>query len=146
MRKRTKGRAWAIQVAYSSLLSGKDFERSLNEFCRFRRITVANRLFTGQLLTKMQEHVDEVDSLFISHLENWSFHRLAVLDKVVLRLAVTELLFLGDIPPKVTINEYVQLARLFGTEDSPRFINGVLDAVFKSLNKAGAQAPGGSPA
>ncbi|MCE5271223.1 transcription antitermination factor NusB [bacterium] len=138
MRKRTKGRLWAIQIAYGALLSGKPTERALREFFTQRRVGPENRDFTTRLLLRMTEHTDEIDELFIGCLQNWSIHRLAVLDKLMLRLAITEFLYIGDVPPKVTINEYVQLAHFFGTEDSPRFLNGVLDAVYRSLIKSGA--------
>ncbi len=138
MRKRTKGRLWAIQIAYGALLSGKPTERALREFFTHRRVGPENRDFTSRLLLRMSEHTDQIDELFIGCLQNWSINRLAVLDKLMLRLAITEFLYIGDVPPKVTINEYVQLAHFFGTEDSPRFLNGVLDAVYRSLIKSGA--------
>lgn len=142
MRKRTKGRLWALQIAYGSLLSGKEMERSLSEFFAFRRIGRENREFTSRLLLMMQEHAGSIDELFTGHLKNWSIKRLAVIDRLILRLAVTEFMYLQDVPPKVTINEYVELAHFFGTGESPRFVNGVLDAVYKSLVKSGAVQSG----
>lgn len=145
MRKRTKSRLWAIQIAYGALLSGKKIERALGEFFTHRRIGADNREFTSRLLLRMDEHMDEIDALFTGRLQNWSIQRLAVLDKLMLRLAITEFLYIGDVPPKVTINEYVQLAHFFGTDDSPRFLNGVLDAVYKGLIQTGALLPDEDP-
>ena len=124
-----------MQVAYSSLLSGKDMDRTLEEFYDWRRIGPHNREFTTRLLSAFNEHLPEVDALLAAHLEHWSPERLALIDSIIIRLAVTEFLYLDEVPPKVTLNEYVGLARLFSTGDSSRFVNGVLDAVYKTLNK-----------
>lgn len=133
MRKRTKSRVWALQAAYSKMLSGKEVERVLDEFFEWRRIGSENRDYTRKLLKEYELHLDEVDSILADHLEHWSPVRLALLDRIIIRLAVTEFLYFQDIPPKVTINEYIALAHLFGTDESPRFVNGVLDAVYKTL-------------
>ena len=133
MRKRTKCRIWALQSFYSCLLTGKDTDRALGEFFEHRRIAPQNREFAANLVRLLSANLEKVDSLLEEHLDNWSPQRLAVLDRIMIRLAVAEFLFLEDVPPKVTINEYVQLAHQFGTEDSPRFVNGVLDAVLKNL-------------
>ncbi len=135
MRKRTKSRVWAVQAAYSNLLSGKGMDRTLEEFFNWRRIGSGNREFTKNLLSALETHLEEVDSLLAAHLENWSPVRLALLDRIIIRLAVTEFLYFEDIPSKVTINEYVGLAHLFGTDDSPRFVNGVLDAVRRTISE-----------
>lgn len=140
MRKRTKCRIWALQAFYSSLLTGKDTDQALSEFFEHRRIAPHNSEFTVNLVRRLSDNLERVDSLLERHLDNWSLQRLAVLDLIMIRLAVAEFLFLEDVPPKVTINEYVQLAHMFGTQDSPRFVNGVLDAVMKSLKKNGTAA------
>ena len=88
-----------------------------------------NRELTVRLVNMLDEHLDAVDEAIADHLKNWSPERLARLDRIILRLGAAELLYLDDIPPKVTINEYVELSRLFGTEESPGFVNGVLDAI-----------------
>ena len=140
MRKRTKSRVWAVQAAYSNLLSGKGMDRTLEEFFNWRRIGSGNREFTKKLLLALELHLEEVDSLLAAHLKNWSPVRLALLDRIIIRLAVTEFLYFEDIPPKVTINEYVGLAHLFGTDDSPRFVNGVLDAVRRTIDDKSQKA------
>jgi len=134
MRKRTKSRVWAVQAAYSNLLGAKALDRTLEEFFQWRRIGLGNREFTKKLLSALEAHLEEVDSLLAAHLKNWSPVRLALLDRIIIRLAVTEFLYFEDIPHKVTINEYVGLAHLFGTDDSPRFVNGVLDAVRRTIS------------
>lgn len=110
-------------------LSGLPGEYILKDFFRWRRIGEQNRELTIQLVDMLDEHLEEVDDAIAGYLKNWSPERLARLDRIILRLGVAELLYLDDIPPKVTINEYVELSRLFGTDDSPGFVNGVLDAI-----------------
>lgn len=142
MRKRTRARIWAVQALYGSLLSREPLDQTLENFFDRRKVGRANREFTGRLLAALQEHLEQVDSLLAAHLQNWSPSRLALLDKIVLRLAVTELLCFADVPPKVTINEYISLAHMFGTDESPRFVNGVLDAVSRALGRTAGSEPG----
>ena len=65
------------------------------------------------------------------HLQNWDFNRVAQVDQVLLRMGVCEIFFMDDIPPKVTITEMVEIAKIYSTEESSGFINGILDSVFK---------------
>ncbi len=118
-------------------LSGLPCDYILRDFFRWRRIGVQNRELTVRLVNELDEHLDEVDEAIANYLKNWSPERLARLDRIILRLGVAELLFLDDIPSKVTINEYVELSRLFGTDESPGFINGVLDAIRRDRLSAG---------
>ncbi|HLA40184.1 MAG TPA: transcription antitermination factor NusB [Candidatus Glassbacteria bacterium] len=133
MKKRTKSRVWALQAAYGMHISGRCAGRILDDFFSWRKVGAQNQELTVRLLDSLEAHLAEVDDLLASHLRNWSPQRLAVIDRLLIRLAVTELLYFEDIPPKVTINEYVSLAHVFGTDDSPRFVNGVLDAVNKTI-------------
>jgi len=83
------------------------------------------------LLETLQDNLPDVDRALQSALENWRLERLSVMDRSILRLAATELLYLEDIPPKVSIQEGIHLAEAYGGKDSPRFVNGVLDALYK---------------
>jgi len=89
------------------------------------------------LLETLSEHLPEVDLAVQGSLENWRLERLSVMDRSILRLSATELLFLEDIPPKVSIQEGIHLAEAYGGKDSPRFVNGVLDALFKGSLELG---------
>ena len=80
-----------------------------------------------------QEKIDQTISRFTEH---WDLERMAVVDRNILRLAVYELLWTGDVPPKVAINEAIEIAKKFGTRESGRFINGILDRVHKELRRA----------
>ena len=91
--------------------------------------------FAERLFLKAADARAEADVLIDKHVENWDLNRLARTDRYVLWLAIAELLYFDDIPPKVTLNEAVEVARAFGTDNSPAFVNGVLDAVLRELRE-----------
>ena len=73
------------------------------------------------------------DKLIKKNLKNWKFNRVAQLDKILLRMGICEIFFMDDIPPKASITEMVEIAKIYSTEDSSSFINGVLDSVYKEI-------------
>ncbi len=89
------------------------------------------------LFLKVIETKDEIDALIKSRVANWEFGRIAVIDKIILRIGICELLYFDDIPPKVSINEAIEIARRFSTEKSDKFVNGVLDSILDDLKKSG---------
>ncbi len=89
------------------------------------------------LFMKVIETTEELDTLIKSRVANWEFSRLAVIDKIVLRISICELLYFEDIPPKVSINEAIEIARRYSTEKSDKFVNGVLDSILDDLKKSG---------
>lgn len=89
--------------------------------------------FTTSLIEKTQNNLQEADKLISDNLKNWSLTRISKASLVILRLSVTEMMFFDDIPHKVTINEYVELAKKYSTDDDVSFINGVLASVLKQL-------------
>jgi N utilization substance protein B len=96
-----------------------------------------------RLLLKVIENREELDTLIKGRVANWEFNRLAVIDKIVLRICICELLYFEDIPPKVSINEAIEIARRFSTEKSDKFVNGVLDSVFDDLKATGRMKKSG---
>jgi transcription antitermination protein NusB len=89
----------------------------------------AVRLFADPLITGALEHRDEADTVIKKHTKNWELHRIAAVDRNILRLAIFEMLHRVDIPPIVSINEAVDIAKKFSTQDSGKFVNGILDKV-----------------
>jgi len=89
----------------------------------------ALRTFSDKLIRGTLEHRDELDKQIIKHAQNWDLHRMAVVDRNILRLAIYEMLHRLDIPPIVSINEAVDIAKKFSTEDSGKFVNGLLDKI-----------------
>jgi transcription antitermination protein NusB len=89
----------------------------------------ALRLFAEPLIRGALEHRSEADEIIKKHAQNWDLHRMAAVDRNILRLAIYEMLYREDIPPVVSINEAVDIAKKFSTQDSGRFVNGILDKV-----------------
>ncbi len=94
--------------------------------------------FARKLLLTTVEHESEIDALIKSKAVHWEFHRIALIDKLLLRIGICELKYFHDIPPKVTINEAIEVAKRFSTEKSGQFINGILDSVLNDLKKDGS--------
>jgi N utilization substance protein B len=89
----------------------------------------AIRLFADPLIRGAVEHLAELDANIAKHAKNWELHRIAAVDRNILRLAIFEMLYRDDIPPVVSINEAVDIAKKFSTQDSGKFVNGILDKV-----------------
>ena len=87
------------------------------------------RLFAEPLIRGVLEHREAIDERIKQHTKNWDFHRIAAVDRNVMRLAIFEMLYRNDIPPVVSINEAVDIAKKFSTQDSGKFVNGILDKV-----------------
>jgi N utilization substance protein B len=94
-----------------------------------------NNDFIQSLFDIVLEHVKLTEDIIRSHLENWEIDRIALIDKILLKMGICEIYFINDIPPKVTISEMVEIAKIYSTDESPVFINGILDAVFKNYIK-----------
>lgn len=92
-----------------------------------------SRKFGLELFKKTVEKMEEIDKAISSHTENWEFSRLAVIDKNIIRLGLAELYYFPDIPKKVSIDEAIELAKIYGSADSGRFVNGILDALGKDI-------------
>jgi len=94
---------------------------------------LATRVFADPLICGTLEHRPELDDLIQKHAKNWDLHRMAAVDRNILRLAIYEMLYREDIPPVVSINEAVDIAKKFSTQDSGKFVNGILDRVKSDL-------------
>ena len=91
--------------------------------------------YTYRLIESTIKKSDEVDNCIISKLKNWDLKRIALIDKLILRLSITEMFFFDDVPPKVSIVEGVEIGKIFGNSDSSAFINGVLDSIYNDLEE-----------
>ena len=94
-----------------------------------------NNDFIQSLFDIVLENMKLTENIIESHLENWEIDRVALIDKILLKMGICEIYFIDDIPPKVTISEMVEIAKIYSTDESPVFINGILDAVFKNYMK-----------
>ncbi len=134
---RSRARAWALQILYrweagESRASGS-LRDALVETTGSRRISPRRLPYVRQILRTIEDHRVEVDDAIQSSLDNWRLERLSAIDRALLRLGAAEILYLEEIPPKVSIQEAILLAEQYGGEESPRFVNGVLDALYKRL-------------
>jgi transcription antitermination factor NusB len=129
--RRTKARELAMQGLYQLDVQGPDLLELLCDF--FAEATSDNYVRNLALnWTKgTWENLAKCDELIVASTISWQFHRLSPVDKSILRLAVFQLKFCPEIPPKVVINEAIELAKKFSSDKAPAFVNGVLDAVLK---------------
>lgn len=118
----------------------------LNELKKdlFHEITDdADKLFAENLINKSIIHVNDLDERIMGKVANWEMKRIALIDKILLRIGIVELLHFPDIPPKVSINEVIEIAKIYSTSGSGKFINGILDSILNDektsgrLNKTG---------
>jgi transcription antitermination protein NusB len=138
MGSRRESREIALQFLYQWDTQSKypvTQSESLKYFWAMQDFNTGAKKFAEELVKGLLEHKEAVDTKIKAYAENWEFHRIAVVDRNILRLAIYELLFRDDIPPVVSINEAIELAKKFSTEDSGRFVNGVLDRVKKDLSR-----------
>lgn len=145
MRKRTTARECALQLLYQWDLTKAPPVESLDLFWTDRPEEPSVREFATQLVQGAIEHGAVIDEALQKYAENWELGRMAVVDRNILRLGTYELLFVDDIPAKVTINEAVELAKRFGDVDSSKFINGILDKIHKTACPAKHAATPQSP-
>ena len=132
MGKRRKGREVALQFLYQLDLHGAgDPKPHEDEFWERHPVDPDTRSFAEGLVRGSKQHQSKTDQLITQYAEHWDLERMAVVDRNILRLAVHELLWQPDVPPKVAINEAIELAKKFGTAESSRFINGLLDRILK---------------
>jgi transcription antitermination protein NusB len=135
MRGRRKAREIALQVLYSLNFVNIDVQKALDLFWGNFVAPKAAKEFAASLVQGTWEHKEELDRLIAGCSDNWSLGRMSKVDVSILRMAVFEFLYCDDIPPKVTLNEAIDLGKIFGSENSGSFINGILDALNLKLSR-----------
>lgn len=126
---RREGRELALQALYALDLNPLETRESLRLLRENVRVAAAVRAFAEELVTGVMEHREELDARIGGQSTNWSIARMTRVDLNILRIAVYELLFRNDIPKNVTMDEAIEVAKKFGSEESPAFINGLLDEI-----------------
>jgi transcription antitermination protein NusB len=130
---RRRARQRALQCLYAIEIGESTIDAILDDPIFPAQQSKSGREFVKLLLTQTVEHQEELDNYVQNQAKNWDINRLASTDRLLLRMAVCELLYFPDISPKVTINEALEISKSFSTENSSRFINGILDGVLKEL-------------
>ena len=136
MRKRTQAREYALQLLYEYDII-KDLPENLTFFWSRQEEPVDEEVrgFTEELVQGTVRYLKDIDKKVSGYAANWNLNRMAVVDRNVLRLGSFELLYLKDVPAKVSINEAVDLAKKYSGEDSGKFVNGILDRIKDECGK-----------
>ena len=143
MRASSRARGWALQGLYAWEIRGAaehDAVRVLHELFAELRVSPQNRPFAEVLVRLVAANLPRIDAAVQDALTNWTLARLSSIDRNILRIGAAELMYMEEAPPTVTIREMIRLAERYGTEESPRFVNGVLDAVGRRYANQGAAA------
>ncbi|HUU81813.1 MAG TPA: transcription antitermination factor NusB [Acidobacteriota bacterium] len=137
MGKRRRARELAIQVLFHLEFSPDDPNKAFDLICQSFNYQRSTRSFSKELVLGVCEKKKDLDKLLTEASKNWRLERMSRLDRSILRLATFEMLFREDIPPKVSIDEAVEVGKKFGSEDSGSFINGILDNIYNTLLEKG---------
>jgi N utilization substance protein B len=129
---RTKAREFAMQMLFQWDMSQQDFAKLEAKFWKSAKAANKTRAFANELFEGAAKEVSTLDEMIAKHCEHWRFERLAAIDRAILRLTIHEM-SVAETPAKVVLNEAVELAKKFSSEESGAFVNGVLDSVHKSL-------------
>jgi N utilization substance protein B len=128
---RRLARECALETLYRLELVGDEPESTIEEILARKNPSQDAETYLRRLVETVQGNQREVDTALRKHLRRWRLERLTALDRAILRMGAAELLYFDDVPPKVTINEAVDLAKKFGDDEAGSFVNGVLDSVFR---------------
>jgi len=140
VKKRTRARELALQFLYQLDLRGGDLLEEAADYVRGEERDAETARFALRLVEGTHEHRTELDGVIQRVAQNWNISRMAVIDRNVLRLATFELLHSKDVPPKVAINEAIELGKRYSTQNSGAFINGILDRIMNQLGPDKTQA------
>lgn len=134
---RRLAREWVVQFLFQTEFNPENLEQALADFWNDeeKKPVERDRTYVDEVVRGCIEKQREVDRTISKYTDNWDVDRLGVLDRVVLRVAVYEMFFRGDIPPVVSINEAVEIAKAYSGRKSGRFVNGVLDRIQKELDR-----------
>ncbi len=140
MTQRRLAREAALETLYRLDLVRGEPDDTIEEIVHRKNPSDEAETYLRRLVQAVLNNREEIDSMVVRHLRHWRFERLRYLDRAVLRIACAEMLYFDDVPPKVSINEAVDVSRKYGDDDSGRFVNGVLDAVRRrGLDGAGVR-------
>ena len=129
MGKRRRSRQFALQVLYQLDVTKQNPIRAIAQWNEHFSASEGKDEFVERIVLGVLEHCQEIDRLIEQYSENWRLERMSIVDRNILRMATFELLYCEEIPPKVTLNEAIDLGKRYGSEDSGSFINGILDRI-----------------
>jgi N utilization substance protein B len=136
MRKRTQAREYALQILYQCEVNPDALEQTIASFwIQNQPASSESRVYAENLVRGTMQNLIHIDEVISRVARNWQLSRMAIIDRNILRYATYELLFMDDIPPKVAINEAVNIAKKYSQEDSGKFVNGILDKITHTEKK-----------
>ena len=137
MGKRRLSRELTLKFLYQFELTGGELDEQIKLFLKQNSSKDDVESFMRGLVFSLLDKVKEIDEVIQKYSDHWVLDRMTVIDRNILRMGVCELLFDFSTPPKVVINEAIDIAKKYGNEDSPEFINGILDKVYKEIGQKG---------
>ena len=137
MGKRRSSRELALKFLYQSELNVGNIDEQMRFFLERSSSQDEVEAFMMELVESTLKQIKEIDEIIQKFSDNWVLDRMTVIDRNILRMGTCELLFNFSTPPKVAINEAVDIAKKYGNEDSPEFINGILDKIYKEIGQKG---------
>lgn len=139
---RRRGREFTMQILYASEVGGEILENAAETLAGGEPpVPPEAKQYGLQLARTVRMRAGEIDRLIHGTSDHWELDRLAVVDRIILRMAIAELITEADVPSKVCINEAVEIARKYSTENSSKFVNGILDAVARQLSNPSETDP-----
>jgi len=133
MGNRTKARELALQILFYMEFADGDTGELYDMFCNNFKPAKSIRAFSKKLVYGVRENIDFLDNTIRKSSRNWRLERMSVVDRSILRLGAYEIIFMDETPPKVSIDEAIELGKKYGAEESSAFINGILDNIFLSI-------------
>jgi N utilization substance protein B len=134
---RRQAREWVVQFLFQTEFNPEELDQALDDFWNDEEKAPLDRdrNYVNEVIHGVIEQQKKIDRSIKRYTDNWDVDRLGVLDRIVLRVAVYEMLFRDDVPPVVSINEAIEIAKAFSGQKSARFVNGVLDRIQKELDR-----------
>ena len=129
--KRRAEREIALKILYALEFNPIGFETQIDLYNQNNKEAVSE--FATDIIRTVTENEEELDELIKTQLHNWDFERVSIIDKLLLRMALTELKYFVEVPAEVTLNEAIEISKTYSTERSGKFINGILDAILKKI-------------
>ncbi|MCH8110307.1 MAG: transcription antitermination factor NusB [Chloroflexi bacterium] len=133
--KRRKTRMIALQVLYETSAVAHDPSVILRRVAEEEALSSSSEVFARKLIEGVIANREEIDKIIATLAPSWPIEQMALVDRNILSMAIYEIMLGGETPPKVAINEAVELAKVFGADSSPRFVNGVLGSVMETVKK-----------
>lgn len=134
--KRREAREWAVQFLFQQDYNPENINSALSSFWKDRNATDAAKQFTTELVHGVLENKAELDKIIKQNSSHWTPGRMSSVDKNIMRVAIFEMLYKHDIPPVVSINEAIEIAKKFGGAESGPFVNGLLDKAASKLDRS----------